>query len=108
MTEGAVKALLHRARMKLRSMQRESNDGFQKGNRDSRNTALIDEQIVYAYLKAFREHNPGALLMLMNESSSLEQTLPPVLQESKQHNHRHYERRTKAIDYTQALALAAA
>lgn len=81
-TEGAVKALLHRARTKLRRQQEESEDDHtsREGKREeSSQGALLNEQVVYAYLKAFREQNTGALLMLMNESIALDQTPPPVV-----------------------------
>ncbi|AZK45506.1 hypothetical protein EIM92_04255 [Paenibacillus lentus] len=58
---------------------------------DPHSTVQVSDQIVYVYLKVFREHNPYALLMLMNESKALAQMLPPVLKHGKpkQHNHIH-------------------
>ncbi|MGG4551531.1 RNA polymerase sigma factor [Paenibacillus humicus] len=109
-TEGAVKALLHRARTKLRS-ERE-NTGTDKGSwlgkrSGSAHATPHNEQIVYAYLKAFREHNPRALLLLMNESTALEQLQPPVLQKHRQENARHQDD-LKAAAYRQMYVWAAA
>src|SRR5690606_35265529 len=56
-TEGAVKALLHRARTKLRSERKgtEADKGSRLGKRNgsSQAAAPYNEHIVYAYLKAF-------------------------------------------------------
>ncbi|GAA0138167.1 hypothetical protein YSY43_50080 [Paenibacillus sp. YSY-4.3] len=109
-TEGAVKALLHRARTKLKSERDGSggDDGTREEKRaDSSNVTMNNEQIVYAYLKAFRENNPRALLMLMNESIAPEQLQPPVLQQRRQQDAR-YQHGFKAANYSQSLAWAAA
>lgn len=105
-TEGAVKALLHRARMKLRS-ERYGLDSRTKAESedDPQNGSPINEQTVYAYLKAFREHDTGALLMLMNESSALDQTQPPVLQKRQPNIQSHHG--SKAKNDIQSLAMAA-
>lgn len=108
-TEGAVKALLHRARTKLR-LEREGKKAAEDSRLGKRNDSVQatpnHEQIVYAYLKAFREHNPRALLMLMNESIALDQIQPPVLQ-----NHgelAQYRDSLKTEDYSQTYVWAAA
>ncbi len=110
-TEGAVKALLHRARTKLRSKSQDLDLGRSEGQRENlQNKIQVDEKIVYAYLKAFREHSPHALLMLMNESKALDQTQPPVLECSKEKQYRHpqYQRRSYVTDDIGSLALIAA
>lgn len=107
-TEGAVKALLHRARTKLRSVraEEEADQGSRLEKRnDLAHATPNNEQIVYAYLKAFREHNPMALLMLMNESSELDQIQPPVLKKHRQQDARH-QNGLKAA-YSQTLVWAA-
>lgn len=105
-TEGAVKALLHRARMKLRSERNGLDSRAKDGNEgDPQQASPIDEQTVYAYLKAFREHDTGALLMLLNESSALDQTQPPVLQKRQPNIQSHHS--SKAKNDIQSLAMAA-
>lgn len=110
-TEGAVKALLHRARMKLRSKRQNLDPEMKEGQGDNPHyTVKVDDQIVYAYLKAFREQNPYALLVLMNESKPLDHIQPPVFKHGKlkQHDHPQYQHRSYATDYIGSLAMVAA
>lgn len=83
-TEGAVKAALHRARVKLRNILKQPE---LKGRRNSRSdgdvpnrpedTPGLNEAVVYAYLEAFRRQDATALAMLLNEPHPHE--LVPVL-----------------------------
>jgi RNA polymerase sigma-70 factor (ECF subfamily) len=79
MSEGAVKALLHRARTKLDAWRQE-----RVGGRRLRNTRMpasrsnrTDEAVVYAYLDAFRTRNVTGLLLLLNADES-QDVLPAV------------------------------
>lgn len=64
-TEGAVKAVLHRARAKLKSLVSVSGEPTEAAApTDGR---VVNDHIVYAYLQAFRQHNPQALVRLLNE-----------------------------------------
>ncbi|OXM82411.1 RNA polymerase sigma factor [Paenibacillus rigui] len=76
-TEGAVKAGLHRARAKLKSLR----DGV-SGHPDDKllrpSSLKVDEQVVYAYLQAFQQHNPYALVRLLNEEVQRD-ALPAVI-----------------------------
>ncbi|MWC27022.1 RNA polymerase sigma factor [Paenibacillus sp. MMS18-CY102] len=67
MTEGAVKAGLHRARANLLKQRA----GSKFGRRE------VDEQLVYAYLDAFRSQNVQGLLLLLNAGES-QDVLPAV------------------------------
>ncbi|WMT41086.1 RNA polymerase sigma factor [Paenibacillus sp. D2_2] len=73
MTEGAVKALLHRVRAKLRvltaSMSQDDDSGKVKRQYGSYPASKVDESTVYAYIKAFHEQDAASLLLLMNEGS---------------------------------------
>ncbi|WP_068778052.1 RNA polymerase sigma factor [Paenibacillus sp. GM2] len=73
MTEGAVKALLHRVRTKLKALvdpKRQADDsGKVKRLFSSYPASQVDESTVYAYIKAFHEQDAAALLQLMNEGS---------------------------------------
>lgn len=71
-TEGAVKAVLHRARMKLRTEKDITSEihDFADKKKMQHGETKVDEKIVYAYLEAFREQNTTALIMLMNDNSS--------------------------------------
>ncbi|CAG7630465.1 RNA polymerase sigma factor [Paenibacillus allorhizosphaerae] len=66
-TEGAVKAVLHRARAKLKSLS--SVPAESPGEQATTDGRIVDEHIVYAYLQAFRQHNPHALVRLLNEET---------------------------------------
>jgi RNA polymerase sigma factor (sigma-70 family) len=70
-TEGAVKAGLHRARTKLKA-NRDS------GEPDSNEYGGVDEAVVYAYLEAFQNRNPHALVMLLNGEASMVRPGPVV------------------------------
>ncbi|WP_164779649.1 RNA polymerase sigma factor [Paenibacillus kobensis] len=82
MTEGAVKAALHRARETL-SRARAEGDPARAGRRlpfggkgaGGRRTA--DEAVVYAYLEAFRTRNVQGLLQLLNAETASD-VLPAV------------------------------
>lgn len=67
-TEGAVKAGLHRARAKLKSLSG-GPDRAPEENALPTERRKVDEHIVYAYLQAFRQHNPYALARLLNEEA---------------------------------------
>lgn len=76
MTEGAVKALLHRSRVKLRALKplvtpvsQDDPKGPTKGPHRPYPALQVDESTVYAYIKAFSEQDALALLQLMNEGS---------------------------------------
>lgn len=85
-TEGAVKATLHRARIKLRRLadhHKEIDNIIEKAERLAipkihSNSPSVDS-IIYAYVEAFRKHNTEALIMLMNETDPHE--LIPILNE---------------------------
>ncbi|MEK4508085.1 RNA polymerase sigma factor [Paenibacillus sp. FSL K6-2524] len=73
-TEGAVKAVLHRARMKLRTNTHNGSRDFDPTvtKKAQKVENKVDEKVVYAYLEAFREQNATALIMLMNDNSQLD------------------------------------
>jgi len=90
MTEGAVKAALHRARETL-SRARETGGEASRGVRRRRTlggTAAMErgagegrsagEALVYAYLEAFRTHNVQGLLQLLNVETAPDDVLPAV------------------------------
>nr|WP_237691019.1 RNA polymerase sigma factor [Paenibacillus caui] len=76
MTEGAVKASLHRARQKLKEYHKPDRTAVEDA--DFQTGTGVDESTVYAYLEAFKHHNILALVMLLNEGSSRD--VVPVLQ----------------------------
>jgi RNA polymerase sigma factor (sigma-70 family) len=92
MSEGAVKAALHRARTKLNAWRQgnwpigyvgsssRERAGFRRvrGQRvPAARSSLADEAVVYAYLDAFRTRNVTGLLLLLNADESLD-VLPAV------------------------------
>jgi len=76
-TEGAVKAGLHRARTKLKSVRDEAAGSSDEGKLVPERGA-VDEHVVYAYLQAFQQHNPFALARLLNEETR-QDLLPAVV-----------------------------
>ncbi|RRJ63093.1 RNA polymerase sigma factor [Paenibacillus oralis] len=80
-TEGAVKAALHRARMKLRNGLFQSGEGEGQGKArafsERQGDAGAQEAVVYAYLDAFRRQDASALAMLFNDPRP--QDLVPTL-----------------------------
>jgi RNA polymerase sigma factor (sigma-70 family) len=72
MTEGAVKAGLHRARSKLKSLINKAIDGGtgEAGTSATAERRKVDEKLVYAYLEAFEQQNPAAIAMLHNEAAN--------------------------------------
>jgi len=81
MSEGAVKAALHRARTKLDGWRQERAGVGRRAPRGARWTAArskcADEAVVYAYLEAFRTRNVTGLLLLLNAAES-QDVLPAV------------------------------
>ncbi|MCZ8514214.1 RNA polymerase sigma factor [Paenibacillus filicis] len=78
-TEGAVKAGLHRAREKLRTIRgRGAETPDRRLQPTSKDRPQVDEQVVYAYLQAFRQHNFSALIRLLNDETSPADLLPAV------------------------------
>ncbi|GMK40972.1 hypothetical protein PCCS19_40280 [Paenibacillus sp. CCS19] len=79
-SEGAVKAALHRARTKLEAWRQERAGGGRRV-RGARLAAVCggkaDEAVVYAYLEAFRTRNITGLLLLLNADES-QDVLPAV------------------------------
>jgi RNA polymerase sigma-70 factor (ECF subfamily) len=107
-TEGAVKALLYRGRTKLKTTggpQRRDEDK-DKVNRpySSDSASEVDESIVYAYIKAFREQNVAALMMLMNEGSR--DVLPAVqyLHSDKLEKKKTHGKALKARSFIESMA----
>lgn len=76
-TEGAVKAALHRARVKLRGILEQSDDDDEPKFSESNNRSGLHEAIVYAYLDAVRRQDASALAILLNDPSP--QDLVPTL-----------------------------
>lgn len=76
-TEGAVKAGLHRARAKLKSVRTRTMESWDTA-RTAPSPLKVDEQVVYAYLEAFQQHNPYALVRLLNEETA-QATVPAVI-----------------------------
>lgn len=74
-TEGAVKAILHRARLKLRKLAEAECSAMPQIHSSSPSV----DNVTYAYLKAFMQQNTEALIMLMNETDPHE--LVPILNE---------------------------
>lgn len=74
-SEGAIKAALHRARVKLRMGKEDLKQQEEKTlttedlaiEKDSGSSADRDSLRTYAYLEAFRQQNTAAMVMLMNE-----------------------------------------
>lgn len=74
-TEGAIKAALHRARVKLRTrkegLKQQEKKILATGGlaieKDPCSSADRDSLRTYAYLEAFRQQNTAAMVMLMNE-----------------------------------------
>ncbi|MGG6312891.1 RNA polymerase sigma factor [Paenibacillus macerans] len=98
-TEGAVKAALHRARVKLRDLLKQPAE--RKGNGSSRlhdpeseeagpnraeGTYGLNESVVYAYLEAFRRQDAAALAMLLNDARPHE-VVPVLTLQSYRHVH---------------------
>ncbi|PWV95705.1 RNA polymerase sigma-70 factor (ECF subfamily) [Paenibacillus cellulosilyticus] len=79
MSEGAVKAALHRARTKLDGWRQERAGGRRiRGKRmPAARRSYADEAVVYAYLNAFRTRNVTGLLLLLNADES-QDVLPAV------------------------------
>lgn len=79
MSEGAVKAALHRARTKLDAWRQERVGGRRlRGKRmPAVRSSRADEAVVYAYLNAFRTRSVTGLLLLLNADESLD-VLPAV------------------------------
>lgn len=81
MSEGAVKAALHRARTRLDGWRQERAGVGRRAPRGARLTAVrsqrADEAVVYAYLEAFRTRNVTGLLLLLNADES-QDVLPAV------------------------------
>lgn len=77
-TEGAVKAALHRARMKMKSSRDTSqiHGDLRRSDRSedhliiSNNKAESDDVLVYNYMVAIQQQNTPALLMLLDNSTS--------------------------------------
>lgn len=74
-TEGAVKAALNRARTKLQQLRiqklmTDQIDSFSEPAEHVRNK--VDENVVYAYLAAFRSNDPQALVCLFNDGAPLD------------------------------------
>ncbi|MNO33770.1 ECF RNA polymerase sigma factor SigG [compost metagenome] len=73
-TEGAVKAALHRARVKLRKLADEDN--HKDNSKEIKQPKVLqghsssskDDHVIYAYMEAFRQQNTAALIMLMNDA----------------------------------------
>ncbi|MNP49140.1 RNA polymerase factor sigma-70 [compost metagenome] len=91
-TEGAVKAALHRARVKLRSSSLDRYEqvdnklsGMSQGHtgRD-----VFNQDIVYAYLEAFRQQDSAALAMLFNANQPQE-LIPMMTLQSYRRNKKH-------------------
>jgi len=103
MTEGAVKALLHRVRAKLRAllgpMSQVDDSGKVKRLYDSYPVSRVDESTVYAYIKAFHEQNAAALLLLMNEGST--DVLPAVqyVHKNRSRKKTHAEMKSLGFNY---------
>lgn len=74
-TEGAVKAALHRARMKMKSRINDSELNSKHSASRVKNDS--DDMLVYAYVEAIRQQNIPALIMLLNNTTSRD--LVPVL-----------------------------
>jgi RNA polymerase sigma factor (sigma-70 family) len=95
-TEGAVKAGLHRARAKLRALNGNADRTTQEYLVSKERK--VDEHIVYTYLQAFQQHNPYALVRLLNDVGRLD--IAPVIvgsTSSKKHTVESAERfRTKS------------
>ncbi|GGH40439.1 RNA polymerase sigma factor [Paenibacillus segetis] len=103
-TEGAVKAVLHRARMKLRTVKEISSEiDDTDTNKIEPGQSKVDEKIVYAYLEAFREQNTTALIMLMNDNSSLD-VVPAMLNRRRDNQ---VQRVSKLVSNTTPYAIAA-
>jgi len=69
MTEGAVKAGLHRARTKLQSLRDSGKDDESSGAEERAKGRQVDEKLVYAYMEAFAQMDPAAIAMLHNDAA---------------------------------------
>lgn len=97
-SEGAIKAALHRARVKLRIRnvalrQQEEKEWPTTGagsENGSYSSAEADSSRTYAYLEAFRQQNTAAMVMLMNDGVQGEAVAPLLYAQSrKQSVNRH-------------------
>ncbi|MFD1179325.1 RNA polymerase sigma factor [Paenibacillus puldeungensis] len=89
-TEGAVKAALHRARVKLRSSLGRSEHVDRKLSGTSQGPKGHDDfnqDIVYAYMEAFRQQDTMALAMLFNANQPQE-LIPTMTLQSYRRNKR--------------------
>lgn len=87
-TEGAVKAALHRARVKLRSTLEQSEHVDRKlsvGSQGPKGHDEFNQDIVYAYLEAFRQQDTTALAMLFNTNQPQE-LIPTMTLQSYRRN----------------------
>jgi RNA polymerase sigma factor (sigma-70 family) len=94
LTEGAVKALLHRARTKLKTLSIESRQENEQGcnptvrlKSNIHNGNQLDQNLVYAYLEAIRAEDITALLMLINDTKQQDATAVAVQREKSTHIH---------------------
>jgi len=74
-SEGAVKAALHRARTALQ--RRSTHDFSEKETRivEEEAAQAVDDELVLAYLKAIREADPQAVIMLAQANNGLMDTV---------------------------------
>jgi RNA polymerase sigma factor (sigma-70 family) len=70
-TEGAVKAGLHRARTKLKSLTKMKSPERNVGEYLKRKQ-VVDQDVVIAYLKAFNQRDPYAVALLLNDHTHLD------------------------------------
>ncbi|MDU0333075.1 RNA polymerase sigma factor [Paenibacillus sp. 3LSP] len=105
-TEGAVKAALHRARVRLRNAVEGSNravtaprqDKVQSMEEDFLPGSLSDDVLVLAYMDAIRREDAAALAMLYNDARP-QDVVPVVTLQS----YRRSSLRSKAVDTPAAV-----
>lgn len=83
-TEGAVKAGLHRARSKLKLLNETTGQMLDECS-ETADRHTVDEHIVYAYLQAFNQHNPYALVRLLNEETQSDY-VPAIVSSASSNN----------------------
>lgn len=117
-SEGAIKAALHRARVKLRirngtPRQQEEKEWPTTGagaEKSSYSSAEADSSRTYAYLEAFRQQNTAAMVMLMNDGVQGEAVAPLLYAQSRKQsvNRRKASTSTSSQSVQSVYAMAAA
>jgi RNA polymerase sigma factor (sigma-70 family) len=69
-TEGAIKAVLHRGRTKLKSLHERGD--YMSQNNASNNSQILNQPLINAFTDAFNRRDPEALVALLAEDSHID------------------------------------